>query len=233
MNEFLIPGLVLILLASVLVWELYICEGAHFGPRFVVWLYDLTARRYDKIKQFDADWEYRFLGEPISIATSQLADVSILDVGAGTARVARTVLQSGYFTGMITCLEPSLPMIREGRKLVPASRTRWISAWSVPLPFADNTFDMVTCLEILEFTPHPVETLRELVRVLRPGGWLITTNRVSREAPFILGKTFSRKRFPQVLLSIGLQDIEVLIWQVDYDLAWAQKPIVDPHFLAG
>jgi len=223
MPPILTAALVIIALL-LLVWELYICEGTHLGSRFVIWLYDLTARRYDDIKQFDADWEFQFLGNPIAVSLEHLAGAHILDVGAGTARLARSVLRSPAFTGSITCVEPSRPMIEQGRALVPPARTAWIKAWAVPLPFADDSFDMVTCLEILEFTPRPRETLRELVRVLRPGGWLITTNRVSREAPLILGKTFPRKRFPDVLQAAGLQEIEVLIWQVDYDLAWAQKP---------
>ena len=36
-------------LALLAYWELVIAEGAHLGPRVVVWLYDLTARRYDGI----------------------------------------------------------------------------------------------------------------------------------------------------------------------------------------
>src|SRR3972149_526504 len=53
---------------ALLTWELWICEGAHFGRRFVAWLYEISARRYDGIKQFDPDWERRFLGESVANA---------------------------------------------------------------------------------------------------------------------------------------------------------------------
>ena len=76
---------------------------------------------------------------------------------------------------------------------------------------------------MLEFTPSPRRTVQELVRVLRPGGWLLITNRVSRDARWILGRTIPRKDFPAFLQSVGLDDIDVLPWQVDYDLAWARK----------
>jgi ubiquinone/menaquinone biosynthesis C-methylase UbiE len=89
---------------------------------------------------------------------------------------------------------------------------------------ADDVFDIVVSLEILEFTPSPFKTLHEMARVLRPGGWLIVTNRVGKEARFILGKTFSRSTFPTVLEKVGLIDVEVYPWQVEYDLAWARKP---------
>ena len=44
---------------------------------------------------------------------------------------------------------------------------------SIPEP--DASFDAVMCIEVLEHVPNPVAALRELVRLLRPGGTLIVT----------------------------------------------------------
>src|SRR3989304_7314085 len=74
---------------ALLTWELWICEGAHFGRRFVAWLYEISARRYDGIKQFDPDWERRFLGESVANALGGLDGALLLDVGAGTGRLGR------------------------------------------------------------------------------------------------------------------------------------------------
>jgi hypothetical protein len=46
---------------------------------------------------------------------------------------------------------------------------------------------------------------------------------VSRDARWIFGRTVRRADFPAFLESVGLDDIDVLPWQVDYDLAWAHK----------
>lgn len=43
------------------------------------------------------------------------------------------------------------------------------------LPFADATFDLVTCLDVIEHTPDDRVTLAELRRVTRPGGLLVVT----------------------------------------------------------
>jgi SAM-dependent methyltransferase len=43
------------------------------------------------------------------------------------------------------------------------------------LPFADATFDVVTCLDVVEHTPDDRATLAELRRVTRPGGLLLVT----------------------------------------------------------
>lgn len=43
------------------------------------------------------------------------------------------------------------------------------------IPVEQNTFDYVLCTEVLEHVPKPVDTIRELSRVLKPGGTLILT----------------------------------------------------------
>jgi SAM-dependent methyltransferase len=43
------------------------------------------------------------------------------------------------------------------------------------IPVADGSFDAVVCTEVLEHVPHPVEALKEMARILRPGGHLFLT----------------------------------------------------------
>jgi ubiquinone/menaquinone biosynthesis C-methylase UbiE len=212
-----------VLLGALLVWELWICEGAHLGRRFVVSMYDLAADRYDSIKHFDPDWERRFLGEALAGAIGSLPGARLLDVGAGTGRTARALLPASDLDGLLVCLEPSRRMLALGRKLTAHPAVAWVRGWALPLPFPTGTFDFVVSLEMLEFTPNPRRTVQELVRVLRPGGWLLITNRVSRDARWIFGRTIRRANFSAFLESAGLNDIDVFPWQVDYDLAWARK----------
>jgi ubiquinone/menaquinone biosynthesis C-methylase UbiE len=205
-------------------WELWICEGTHLGQRFVVWLYDLAATRYDDIKQFNTIWERQFLAEPVRQILGQLPDGLVLDVGSGTGRLARSLLQLPNVDATVICLEPSVRMTELGVNRTPKDRAPWLRAWSIPLPFPADTFDLVASLEILEFTPKPKKTLQELIRVLRPGGWLMITNRVGWEAPLILGKTYPRAQFPGVLEEMGLVEVKDFRWQKTYDLIWARKP---------
>jgi ubiquinone/menaquinone biosynthesis C-methylase UbiE len=211
-------------LGLLLFWELHICEGTHLGRRIVVWLYDRIAARYDRIKRFDQDWEGRFLGEPLANLLQHIPGATLLDIGAGTGRVARALLPLWNKDGMLINLEPAERMIAQGQAASPSDRTQWIKAFAVPLPFMENSFDIVVSLEVLEFTPDPHALLREAIRVLLPGGWLLITNRIGWEATWILGHTFSRSRFPQVLARVGFRSIHTYPWQLDYDLTWAQKP---------
>ena len=41
------------------------------------------------------------------------------------------------------------------------------------IPFADNTFDVVLCNHVLEHVQNDIQAMREINRVLKPGGWSI------------------------------------------------------------
>jgi SAM-dependent methyltransferase len=216
--------LLLAVAAALIYWEIYICEGAHLGERFVIWLYDLTARRYDGIKDFDPDWERGFLGEPAYSAIGELDGARVLDVGAGTGRLARSMLPAARGRPLLVNLDASRSMIAEAVKRVDAGVSPWVLGQASTLPFAAATFDLVASLEMLEFTRSPRACLAEMERVLRPGGWLLVTNRVGRQARWILGRTFGRDRFAALLGDLGLEGVETFDWQVEYDLVWARKP---------
>ncbi|MBN1266698.1 MAG: class I SAM-dependent methyltransferase [Anaerolineales bacterium] len=215
----------LVLFLAFLFWELILCEGVHLGPKAVVWLYNLTAGRYEGIKRYDPAWERNLLGDAVVNATWSLPDARLLDVGAGTARVARAIFPREDCSLQLTCVEPAIKMLAQGRALTARWPVQWVQAYAVPLPFPENSFDLVLCLEVLEFTPDSAETIRELKRVLRPGGWLIITNRVSGDAFFLVGHTIKREAFPAFLEDNGLKAVETYPWQLDYDLVWTQKPV--------
>ncbi len=226
--------LLILLIILLLVWELWICEGAHLGRRTVVWLYDIAATRYDGIKHFDTEWERKFLGEPLKKILSELPGARLLDVGAGTARTFRALsatslghnMEGGVelsSTRLFVGVEPSSRMMELGRQKV-GREYKWVKGWAVPLPISQGSFDVAVCLEILEFTPHPRQTMSEILRVLRPGGWALLTNRIGWQAPLILGRTVPRSRYPEYLQDLGFEQVEVFPWQVDYDIAWARKP---------
>ena len=211
-----------VVVLGLLYWEIWICEGAHLGRRFVVGLYDLLASRFESIKQFDPDWEKHVLGEPLAASLAHLGRARVLDVGAGSARLARALLPVSRGDLKLVAAEPSKGMVALGRSLAPADFP-WLRAWADALPFPSGMFDVVTVLEVLEFTPAPAAALREILRVLRPGGLLLVTNRVGPEAPWILGRTVPRTGLISYLASFGLTEITVTPWQVEYDLAWARK----------
>jgi ubiquinone/menaquinone biosynthesis C-methylase UbiE len=221
---YLLAG-VLILILLLAYWELVIAEGAHLGPRVVVWLYDLTAPRYDRIKKFDLQVEADTLGLPVTAALAAVQTPLVLDVAAGTGRVARALLRQPAFDGRVVNLDLSARMLIEGHRAGAAwpDRLDWVRAPADSLPFAAGAFDAVTCLEGLEFVPDARAVLAECARVLRPGGLLLVTNRVGHDTWLLPGKAYRPKAFAGLLAELPLCDVEVQPWQVEYDLAFARK----------
>ncbi len=221
----------LVLLGIFIYWQLIIAEGAYLGRRVVTYLYDVYANAYDNIKEFDAYYEQSFLGLPLSRKLSMVPDPLVLDVATGTARLPRALFgQAGSqrgtgFHGRVIGLDLSRKMLKQGvRRTRPwADRITFIWQDASHLPFPDATFDAVACMEALEFMPDPLGVLTELVRVLRPGGTLLTSNRIGRDARFMPGRTFSPYEFESHLRALPLEMIRTQPWQVDYDLIWAVK----------
>jgi len=215
----------LALLAAGLYWEFIVAEGAHLGPRVVVWLYDLVARRYERIKKFQRDLDDNYLGWPLTVTLAEVETPRVLDVAAGTGRAARSLLRQVAFGGAVVNVELSAGMLAEGRRMTALwpGQTAWVRGPADRLPFPSNAFDVVMCLEALEFLPDSREALAECVRVLRPGGWLVVTNRVGLSAALMVGKTFTRVAFRRLLEEFPLEAVRVEPWQVDYDLARGRK----------
>ena len=223
--EWLIPFAGVILITGLVYWQFVVAEGTYLGPRVVVLLYDWTSGIYERIKQFDSSQEQWFLGIPLAQALEMVPNPFVLDVGTGTARLPRALLFQPSFRGRVVGLDLSRRMLKRAVKLAGQYADQLTLIWqdARDLPFHDNSFDAVCCLEALEFTPDPKAVLAELVRVLRPGGVLLISNRVGRDARLMPGRTFSRLEFPELLQGYQLEGVRVQSWQIDYDLAWALK----------
>ncbi len=124
-------------------------------------------------------------------------------------------------------LDYSRRMLNEAAaKLAPLDQRRaLIYQPAQALPFSDNTFDAVTCLEALEFMPDPNAVIAELVRVTRPGGLILITNRKGFDARLMPGKTQPNAVIVADLASrFTLNNVRAQAWQMDYALIWAFKP---------
>lgn len=215
----------LLLLGLLLYWQLIIAEGAYLGSRIVTLMYDWSAKAYERIKNYSPSDEQWFLGLPLARSLERVPAPLVLDVATGTGRLPRALLRQPPFTGRVIGLDLSQGMLSEAVHQTAqfADRLTYIRQNASKLPFERDTFDAVTCIEALEFMPDPLEVLDELVRVLRPGGVLLITNRVGSDAKFLPGRAFDPDRFEAILRERPLEQIRTRRWQVDYNLVWAVK----------
>lgn len=209
-------------------WLLITTEGVYLGRRMVIWLYDVYASRYDRIKAYQPLYENYYLAKPIMQAVAPNEAPLVLDVATGTCRLPGALARHRHFQGMVIGVDLSRQMLSHGvhriAKEMYHNRAYLMHCPAERLPFPDNTFDVVTCLEALEFMVRPRAAIREIVRVTRPGGLILLTNRRGRDAKLMPGKAWSPEKAQQIYQEeFGLQDLRIDQWQIDYDLVWARK----------
>jgi SAM-dependent methyltransferase len=90
----------------------------------------------------------------------------VVDLGAGTGKLTRQLVAQGH---RVTAVEPIREMLEELEAAVPGVAALAGSAEEIPVP--DASCDVVTVAQAFHWFDQPV-TLREIVRVLRPGGRL-------------------------------------------------------------
>lgn len=223
---FVLILIVVMLHAGFLIWWLIIeTEGAYLGRRVVIALYDIYARRYDRVKAFDERADLLLLSQPLLQRLHPQSDPLILDVATGTGRLPLIMATNARFEGHVIGIDLSGRMLEvAARKVAEGHYAAFITLAlhdAMQLPFPDLTFDTVTCLEALEFLPNPEYALRDMVRVLRSGGMLLTTIRI--DTRWMPGKVHKESEMLKLLESMGMAEIEVEEWQSDYSKVWARK----------
>ena len=104
----------------------------------------------------------------------------VLEVGAGTG------LNLAHYPEGVTELvitEPEEAMARRLEAKPEAARARVVRASADALPFPDGHFDGVACTLVLCTVPDPAAALREIRRVLKPGGRFAFLEHVRSEDP--------------------------------------------------
>jgi SAM-dependent methyltransferase len=94
----------------------------------------------------------------------------ILDVGSGAGQIAGHLLRYADPEARLTCFDLAPEMIQRARNRLKSDRPRFVVADLMHLPFADGSFDCVTCGYVLEHLPDAATGLAELSRVMTRGG---------------------------------------------------------------
>jgi ubiquinone/menaquinone biosynthesis C-methylase UbiE len=135
---------------------------------------------------------------------------SILDVGSGAGQIAGHLLEFADAKAQITCTDLSQAMLGRARRRLKSERPTYIAADLSALPFADASFDGVTCGYVLEHLPDPAVGLGELARVLCPGGrMLLLTTEDNFSGAWTSRiwccQTYNREKLKRLCESLGLR----------------------------
>ena len=95
----------------------------------------------------------------------------LIDVASGTGDIAKLFSEETKNTGPITCVEPNIQMLNQGKKkLKKYENIKWINAPAEKIPIEDNTFDYYSISYGIRNVSDINTVLKEALRVLKPGG---------------------------------------------------------------
>jgi 2-polyprenyl-6-hydroxyphenyl methylase/3-demethylubiquinone-9 3-methyltransferase len=156
---------------------------------------------------WDPNSEFRPLHEinPLRLAhiarlAGGLAGKRVLDVGCGGGILAEAMAAEGaHVTGIDLAEKPlkvaALHLLESGRNV----DYRLVSAEALAAE-APGSFDLVTCMEMLEHVPDPASTVRACMQLAKPGGWVFfaTLNRNPKSFLFaIVGAEYVLNLLPK------------------------------------
>ncbi len=118
----------------------------------------------------------------------------LLDVGVGTGNLSRPALRR-WPAVRVTGIDAAREMVVATEAFIaaePASRGRFVghTAVAAELPFEDGTFDAAMSSFVLQLVPSRPKALREIHRVLRPGGRLAYVTWLADDRPFAPDRIF-------------------------------------------
>jgi ubiquinone/menaquinone biosynthesis C-methylase UbiE len=161
-----------------------------------IW-YQIPPDYYDKKNLFQKIWHGRKMMVVVSLMKTALKKIEnkpkILDVGC--ANGTHTYFLSQVFSeSTFTGIDIYQPAIKAARKKYPFIRFGVADAHR--LPFKNNYFGVLVCLETLEHLVDPSKALEEMKRVIKPGGYLIleldTNSYLFRTVWLIWERTFGK-----------------------------------------
>jgi demethylmenaquinone methyltransferase/2-methoxy-6-polyprenyl-1,4-benzoquinol methylase len=147
--------------------------GESDRKRHAIELFAALPRHYDRVAavlSFGQDPRWR---RAMVEAVQATPDDRVLDVATGTGMVAEALVRRYGCT--VVGLDQSEAMLdgaraRLGRDAALAQRVSLVTGEAENLPFPDGSFDHLTFTYLLRYVDDPAATMRELARVVRPGG---------------------------------------------------------------
>nr|WP_307673079.1 methyltransferase domain-containing protein [Streptomyces sp. V4I2] len=134
-----------------------------------------------------ADWDSRFPDDGPAYAAA-VADLGlregdrVLDAGCGTGRALTPLRAAVGPAGVVVGIDLTLDMLQAAVRAGRDRDGRLLLADVTALPLRSRSLDAVFGAGLISHLPHPAENLRELARVVRPGGTLALFHPIGRAA---------------------------------------------------
>ena len=142
--------------------------------KYVEEKFDEIAQKYDRFNDVITFGMHRYWKRFVVRQTGLRADDECLDLCCGTGDISREILRQ-HPDCKVTGLDLSTEMLKIAEsKNSSNSRIQYLQGDAMNIPFPDATFDAVTIGYGLRNVPDINGCLREILRVLKPGGVLVS-----------------------------------------------------------
>ena len=128
------------------------------------------------------------------LAKAGIVNPMSLDIGCGGGIIAEDLARISRSTTGIDISKASLETAKQ-HALESGLTIDYIEAYAEELPFSDNSFDLVSCCDVLEHVNDVPKVISEISRVLRPGG-VFVYDTVNRTLMSYLSVIFVAQDFP-------------------------------------
>jgi 2-polyprenyl-6-hydroxyphenyl methylase/3-demethylubiquinone-9 3-methyltransferase len=98
------------------------------------------------------------------------SNTRVLDVGCGAGFLSNELALHQL---NVTGVDLSEESIKVAQKFDSTKKVKYLAADAYHLPFADQSFDVLTAMDFLEHVDQPAKAIQEFSRVLKPGGVFI------------------------------------------------------------
>jgi len=188
----------------------------------VVAEYARVAGRYDEKWAFYVEATTRETLRRLPMA----GKARVLDVGCGTGELLRR-LRAKYPDAALAGLDPVPEMLAVASGKLDGKEDLRVG-YADALPWSAGSFDLVVSCNMFHYITHPLQALREMGRVLRPGGTLVLTDwcddyvacricnlylRVTNRAFY---KTYKQAECLELLLGAGLGEVRLERYKISW-----------------
>lgn len=142
----------------------------------------------------------------------------ILDIGSGAGQILGHLLTEANPRATIVAADLSSQMLRRARTRLKSTRPAFVTADVTALPFADQSFDCVTCGWVIEHLSDPRPGLSEIRRILRPGGSLLLLATEDTVAGALNSRTWKCRTYNRAELRAACQECG-LTWNRQFYLS--------------